>query len=135
MKRFKSKVDIKLVMIVVAIVFIASLPFILTPNAGFAGFVINGITLLIFADMVINTEYIIDGKILRVKCGHLIKQQCNIMDITAVKPTRTLVSSPAMSLDRLELKLRDKSIIISPKDKTGFVDALRAVNPEIKVVS
>lgn len=38
-----------------------------------------------------------------------------------------------MSLDRLELKLRGRSIIISPKDKERFVDDLLAVNPDIKV--
>lgn len=66
-------------------------------------------------------------------CGPLMKERSDIVDITAVRPPRTSVSSPAMSLDRLELKLRERSIIISPKDKDRFVDDLRAINPDIKV--
>ncbi len=61
------------------------------------------------------------------------KERCDIVDITAVRPPRTSVSSPSMFLDRLELKLRGRSIIISPKDKERFVDDLRAINPDIKV--
>ncbi len=135
MKKYKSKIDTGLVLIVVAIIIIGLTPFILIHDALLAGLSINGIIILMFVDMVMNTEYVIDGKILRVKCGCLIRHKCDIMDITSVRPTRTLVSSPAMSLDRLELKLRDRDIVISPKDKVQFINDLCAVNPNIKVES
>lgn len=133
MKKQKSKVDTWLVLVVIGIVVAASLPFILVDEAPLIGLVIGGVVLLVLADMVVNTTYIIDGRTLTIRCGSLMKDRCDIMDITAVRPTRTPVSSAAMSLDRLELKLRDRSIVISPKDKERFVDDLRAVNPEIKV--
>lgn len=133
MKKQKSKVDTWLVLVVIGIVVAASLSFILVDEAPLIGLVIGGVVLLVLADMVVNTTYVIDGRTLTIRCGSLMKDRCNIMDITAVRPTRTPVSSAAMSLDRLELKLRDRSIVISPKDKERFVDDLRAVNPEIKV--
>ena len=133
MKKQKSKVDTWLVLVVIGIVVACSLPFILVDEAPLIGLVINGVVLLVLADMIVNTAYVIDGRTLTIRCGLLMKEQCDIMDITAVRPTRTPVSSPAMSLDRLELKLRGRSIIISPKDKERFVDDLRAVNPDIKV--
>lgn len=133
MKKQKSKVDTWLVLVVIGIVVAASLPFILVDEAPLIWLVISGVVLLVLADMVVNTTYVIDGRTLTIRCGLLMKERCDIMDITAVRPTRTPVSSPAMSLDRLELKLRVRSIIISPKDKERFVDDLRAVNPDIKV--
>ncbi|MCT4544481.1 MAG: PH domain-containing protein [Vallitalea sp.] len=47
--------------------------------------------------------------------------------------TRNVISSPACSLDRIELKADNKSLIISPKDKTYFVEVLQEKNPSIKV--
>lgn len=133
MKKQKSKVDTWLVLVVIGIVVAASLPLILVDEAPLIWLVISGVVLLVLADMVVNTTYVIDGRTLTIRCGLLMKERCDIMDITAVRPTRTPVSSPAMSLDRLELKLRDRSIVISPKDKERFVGDLRAVNPDIKV--
>jgi len=39
-----------------------------------------------------------------------------------------------MSLDRIEIMLKGRSIIISPKDKEGFVNDMCKVNPDIKVL-
>lgn len=109
MKKQKSKVDTWLVLVVIGIVVAASLPFILVDEAPLIGLVISGVVLLVLADMVVNTTYVIDGRTLTIRCGLLMKERCDIMDITAVRPTRTPVSSPAMSLDRLELKLRGRN--------------------------
>jgi hypothetical protein len=46
------------------------------------------------------------------------------------------VSSPALSLDRLQLSYgKSKSIIVSPKNKSAFVDHLQQVNPNIKFIN
>lgn len=48
-----------------------------------------------------------------------------VTTITQVKVTRNPISSPALSLDRLEISYgSQKKIMISPKDKTGFLQAI-----------
>ncbi|MFC3199468.1 PH domain-containing protein [Parapedobacter deserti] len=52
-----------------------------------------------------------------------------------IEETRTLISAPAPSLDRLEIFYNKfDSIVISPKDKQGFIADLLKLNPEIEVV-
>ena|GEM_PF-365909 len=50
-----------------------------------------------------------------------------LVEITAVAPSRNPRSSPACSLDRLEIRYRgDRSrMLISPEDKAGFLEALQ----------
>jgi len=49
-----------------------------------------------------------------------------LAEITSVVPSRSPISSPACSLDRLEIRYRgDRSrILISPEDKVSFLEAL-----------
>jgi len=48
--------------------------------------------------------------------------------------TNSLESSPAYSLDRLELRYNKfERIIISPKDKDGFIKILSELSPNIEV--
>ncbi len=47
-----------------------------------------------------------------------------LKDIRSVTPTNSVLSSPALSMDRLEIKYGNKSVIVSPKDKDGFTKAL-----------
>ena len=49
-----------------------------------------------------------------------------LAEITSVAPSRDPSSSPACSLDRLEIRYRGERsrILVSPEDKVGFLDAL-----------
>ena len=50
-------------------------------------------------------------------------------EIHEVRPTRSLLSSPALSLDRLEIRYgKGLTILVSPKDKAAFRDALGHIN-------
>ena len=59
----------------------------------------------------------------------------NINDITQIEPTHNPLSSPALSLDRLKIYYRKDgrvaTVMISPKDKEGFLNILRN-NPNAK---
>ena len=51
-------------------------------------------------------------------------ERASIQDI---QPTRSVISSPALSLDRLEIRYGSgQSLLVSPADKQGFLDALSA---------
>lgn len=50
-----------------------------------------------------------------------------VAQIRAVEPTRSPLSSPALSLNRLRIRYGDsKAVMVSPADREGFFEALRA---------
>lgn len=59
----------------------------------------------------------------------LITQRIPLADIEEVRPTRSPLSSPALSLDRLRIRFGKgffRSALISPADKDGFLRDLAA---------
>lgn len=95
---------------------------------------LNLIVLILIFILYKSTNYIIEGSILRVKSGFFINEKLSIKDISRIKETNNIMSAPAFSLDRLEIKYGRKSIIISPVKKSEFIKQLMAVNPKIKVI-
>ncbi len=79
-------------------------------------------------------SYEINERFLIVKTFFWFKAEIPVDSITGIAETSNIISSPAASLDRLEIfygKLN--SIIISPKDKAGFIEHLKSLKPEITV--
>ena len=139
---YRSKVDLWLV-VVIAAVPIVLLEFILdglnTPDkfAELLALVIMLAVLGIFAWLYFSTRYTITGDFLLVKTGPF-SWVIPIEDIVRIEPTRNPSSSPALSLDRLLIRYgQSAELMISPKDKSGFMDELKkhlkpnstAVNP------
>ena len=82
----------------------------------------------------INTVYQVDQHILNIKCGFLVNISINIASIRKITETNNPISSPATSIDRLEIAYnRYDSVLISPKDKAGFIKTLKAINPGIEI--
>jgi Bacterial PH domain len=74
--------------------------------------------------MLSHTVYRLDDDLLHIRSGP-VSLQIRLADITAVAPTRNPRSSPALSLDRLMITYdRDRSCMISPRDKAAFVAEL-----------
>jgi hypothetical protein len=74
--------------------------------------------------LLLTTRYTITDSELRVRSGP-VDRHIALQDITGINPTRAARSSPALSLDRLEVRYGENgSILVSPKDKTGFAAAL-----------
>ncbi|MGI6222959.1 MAG: PH domain-containing protein [Prevotella sp.] len=78
--------------------------------------------------------YIVNGDTLTVVKGIFLMTNIPISAIKSINATRNPISSPALSMHRLSIKYNkyDK-ILVSPKDRKGFIDALKAVNPDIKI--
>ena len=80
------------------------------------------------------TDYRIENGTLRIRSA-FIHWTVEIREIVSIVPTRNPLSSPALSLDRLQINYRKngraRMILVSPEDKRGFIDALRAVNGAI----
>jgi hypothetical protein len=90
--------------------------------------------IVIIAYLFFDTTYAVKGKDLEIRSGFLYKQKIDITTIREIKETNNPLSSPAASLDRLDIRYgRSGSVLISPKDKQKFVQALLDVHPEIVV--
>jgi hypothetical protein len=76
--------------------------------------------------LLLGTSYTIDGAVLLVRSGP-IKYRIPLADITAISAIRTIESAPALSSDRLVIAYgHDKSLMISPRQRAGFLSALAA---------
>ena len=87
----------------------------------------------LYLPALLNTYYAVDDAgTLRVKCGFYFNTKIDIASIRKIENTRTLLGSPALSLDRIEIFYNQfDTIVISPEDKPGFIAALQNINPAI----
>jgi hypothetical protein len=75
----------------------------------------------------IATHYTLDSKLLIVQSGPF-KWRVPIIDITTIAPTKSPISSPALSRDRLRIDYgRSKTLMISPRDKEKFLRDIEAL--------
>lgn len=73
-----------------------------------------------------STSYTLSNTTLLVKSGPF-RWQVPIEQITSITPTSNPLSNPALSLDRLRIDYgRGQSIMISPKNKSQFIQDLEA---------
>ena len=79
------------------------------------------------------TGYTITEKEIKIRSGPL-RVNIPIGDIKKIRGTRNPLASPALSLDRLEIKYRKYSTaLISPNDKEGFVRAIKERNQDVEI--
>ena len=69
---------------------------------------------------------------LYIKCGFFKYNPVNIGEMKKVSKSSNIISSPAASFDRIEIRYgKFDELIISPKYKTKFVEDLQKINPGI----
>ncbi|PLS14681.1 hypothetical protein CVD28_26900 [Bacillus sp. M6-12] len=98
------------------------------------GPIVTAVLLALFIGwMWLTTYYEIIGNILLVSAGP-IRKRIDIYTIRSISKTRNPVSSPALSLDRIEVVFNMyDAVIISPKDQEAFAAELKKINPDIRV--
>jgi hypothetical protein len=127
---FRSKVDAWLVL---ALVLALLPPFAFGVAALKAGeawlsHVAVGVGVLLFiAWLILPTKYTVTAKDVVVQCGPF-RWRINTREITQITPSRSLTSSPALSIDRLKIEydLGRKAVLVSPVDKEAFIAAVRS---------
>ena len=73
-----------------------------------------------------STRYLVDDQELIVRSGPF-RWRIVIDDIESIVPSRSPLSSPALSLDRLEITYKKGwKLLISPQDRDGFLEAVVA---------
>lgn len=96
--------------------------------------VLMGIGLFMIYDMLIHTDYTIDGERLHIRCGVLFRTTIPISKISEITHKSTILSSPALSAKRIGLKYgRTNWVYVSPQYQEEFITALKSINPDIKI--
>lgn len=127
MKTFNSKVD-RWLIILFAIVF--GYPIVDGLLSKQFGLSITMLGFLVIIGILFSKiKYVIEGQILKI---WRIKVEIN--SIKRIYKTRNPLSSPALSLDRIAIVYNKyDEVLISPKNKQGFIEELLKINPDILV--
>lgn len=131
-KKYKSEIGLEL-SIPIGVLLLA-LGGLMIWNRVWIGLVIILITVIFILHLFSTTYYLIAGDQLRIKSGFFVDMTISIPSITKIRETHNPVSSPALSLHRLEIKYnRFDYVLISPKDRTHFIADLLHVSDQIEV--
>lgn len=133
MKVYKSKIGLELV-IPILIIFGTVLVLSISEKPHWVGVAILLPVILFLLHIILTTYYVIDEDRLTIKCGFLYNKTIDINTITKISETNNPLSSPATSLDRLEIRYgKFDSVIISPKQKKEFIAEIVFINPAVEV--
>jgi hypothetical protein len=130
MKIYKSKVDWWLGLVLVYPIFRSVASIIEGDWIGYIGIVL---CLLFIVFISKSTRYMISENHLIVKCMFIVNDKIEISKIRKIEKTNSILSSPALSLDRIAIKFNKyDEVYISPKERQAFIDELLKINPEIE---
>lgn len=132
MKKYKSKIGWGIVALIALI--LGTEIAIFTFNKQWNGLIILLPVTIFIAYVFLSIHYLIGENDLIVKSAFGMKTTLNINSIKKIKETNNPISSPATSLDRIEVFYGKQSVIISPKRKTEFINHLLSINPKIEVI-
>lgn len=126
-KVFRSRIDWWLAAI---LIFVAVAPIVSACINGV--FDLWTVVISLFILSLFRTVYVVNDSKLRVWVGVIPYGKKEIGQIKSVHRTSSLISSPALSIDRLAITfVNGDRLIISPKDREEFVAALLSINPQI----
>ena len=135
-KRYSSKVSYGLLTVVFIVFFSPLILNLIKSGINLNLALISFFLILIFGlitHMFLNTVYIIEEKKLKIKCGFFSYKPVEIDEIKEITKSSNIISSPAASFDRIEIKYgKFEELIISPKNKFEFAQYLKNLNPKIK---
>lgn len=93
-----------------------------------------GATFVFAFFILFGVRYVISGTKVIIKIWFIPFGSVNILEISSLKRTYNILSSPATSLKRLAIyKSNHLAALISPKNEAAFIEELLAINPLIKV--
>jgi hypothetical protein len=131
MKIYKSKIDWWLGIVFVYPLFLGIQSIVEGKWIGFI--ILFGVVFFIWF-ISKTTSYIIKEDELQVKSMFIVNQKIAISKIRKIEKSNSILSSPALSLDRIVIRFNKyDDIYISPKQKLEFVECLLSINPSIEV--
>ncbi|RYE46743.1 MAG: hypothetical protein EOP48_21735 [Sphingobacteriales bacterium] len=128
---FRSKIGWELMVPIFAI--LGGVSTLMVLSGTWAGLLITGSVCLLIIYLCLETRYVVHNDILKIK-GGIVFKDISIHTIRKIKKSRDISNAPALSLDRLEIWFNKYDcVLVSPKDKSGFIELLRSINKEIEV--
>ncbi|MBO0720846.1 MAG: PH domain-containing protein [Blastocatellia bacterium] len=136
---YKSKKDTWVMVVIVGsilVTLIAGASLILFAPAVWLRFIGIVIMLASLLPVLLTTpvSYTIDGNSLHIRGGYK-HWTIPLQNITAVRPSRNWIASPALSLERLEIEYKDREenslLLISPERAAQFLAELAQLDPEL----
>lgn len=121
--RFRSKVDAWILLLPWSS--LAALVLIDGQQRVWLGIAMTVVSVSVEAWLILSTSYTLTDDALVVQCAAL-RVNVPLRAIRSIRRTKTPVAAPALSLDRLEVLYQYGSVIISPKNREGFVRAIQA---------
>jgi hypothetical protein len=135
-KKYSSKVSYGLLTVVFIVFFSPLILNLIKSGINLNLTLISLFLIIIFGlitHMFLKTEYTIEENKLKIKCGFFTYKPIEINEIKEITKSSNIISSPAPSFDRIEIKYgKFEEMIISPKDKFEFAKYLTSLNPNIK---
>ncbi len=100
------------------------------------GSILISLFMLLIIASIINIHYVIeDGKLFVKQFKFNMTKPIDIISIQTIEKRRSIISSPAGSTERLELRCgKLGTLTISPKNEEAFVQQLMSINPLIKYI-
>ncbi len=103
-------------------------------KSSLVGVIVQFAIMFAFIALFFSVSYEVTAEVLTVTVFFFIKKSIRIKDITRIVESNNPLSSPAASLDRLEVYYgKYSSTVISPKDKMKFIEHLKRLSPSIQV--
>ena len=132
-KTYRSKISLGILIFIILVFVISGIVIIdlnVKNNFGVAVYVL---TILFIVYLFLTTNYTIyNQQTLIAKSGFLTNNKIDINSITKISKTNNPISSPALSLDRIEIFYNKyDSVIISPKNEQEFIQDLQKINSSI----
>ena len=132
MKVYKSKIDWWFGLVLVYPIFVSIKSMLEGEWIGLLGLGVVVGLILVFSK---TTRYIINENQLIVKSTWIVNERIDISKIAKIEKSNSVLSSPALSLDRLRIRYNKyDEILISPKEKKEFTDELLKINPAIEII-
>ena len=88
-------------------------------------FLTGALAALITIAFTLPCRYTVLEDTLSLRCG-LICYQVPLADIQSVEPSRTIMSGPALSMNRVLIQTAKRQYILSPKERDAFIEDLCA---------
>lgn len=131
MNVFKSKIDGWFGLILVYPIFLCIKNILEGEWIGLIGLAVVVGLILVFSK---TTRYIITENQLIIKSTWIVNEKIDISKITKIEKSNSVLSSPALSLDRIRIRYNKfDEVLISPKEKKEFINEVLKINPNIEV--
>jgi membrane protein YdbS with pleckstrin-like domain len=125
---FKSAVDGWYYVVIVAVAIVVLFSIVPPIRSGHLSVTLGGAIVILSLGLplwlLFSTSYRVDTQSLFVKSGPF-SWTIPLAEIQSVEPSRSLISSPTLSLERLEIRYGNgKSVLVSPADRESFLETV-----------